>query len=197
MEDDGEPWSSRVGLYWSARASTISTASTAGALVGGLHQLDHAPIGAQQQPVPRLRCPLALHPAFREPPPSSGSIFLPHKITDYAPRPGDLICATRGSHGFIPVYDASPASVLSSHTKLHCDLVTGRKAISWRRSAQCPQLGLQIPVHPYQPGPPATHRTPPMVRRAGKPSGQPGSEAYTAKLLVNLSVHPEKQRLRR
>lgn len=51
--------------------------------------------------------------------------FTPHKINDYSPRPGDLICATRGNSGFIPVYDAmDTGSVLMGHTKLHCDIVT-------------------------------------------------------------------------
>lgn len=51
--------------------------------------------------------------------------FTPHKITEYAPRPGDLICATRGNSGFIPVYDQmDTSSVLMGHTKLHCDIVT-------------------------------------------------------------------------
>jgi len=43
------------------------------------------------------------------------------------PRPGDLICATRGTHGFIPVYGEDPAAVLRSHAKLHCDIVVEKR----------------------------------------------------------------------
>jgi hypothetical protein len=54
--------------------------------------------------------------------------FKPHKISEYAPRAGDLICATRGNSGFIPVYDAmDTGSVLMGHTKLHCDIVVQHK----------------------------------------------------------------------
>lgn len=57
--------------------------------------------------------------------PRQSAAFTPHKISEYAPKPGDLICATRGTSGFIPVYDAmDTGSVLMGHTKLHCDIVT-------------------------------------------------------------------------
>lgn len=50
--------------------------------------------------------------------------FTVHPIKDYAPKPGDLICATRGNNGFTPLYDAmDTTSVLMGHSKLHCDLV--------------------------------------------------------------------------
>ena len=53
--------------------------------------------------------------------------FKPYKTSEYAPKSGDLICATRGNSGFIPVYDAmDTSSVLMGHTKLHCDIVTRR-----------------------------------------------------------------------
>ena len=127
-EDDGEPWSSRVGLYWSVTGKYDLDGFDckepwSAAFISWI--MRQSGLSSSQFPASDAHWHYIQH--FVNRPPSSGSVYVPHKITEYAPRPGDLICATRGSHGFIPVYDASPASVLSSHTKLHCDLVTGRK----------------------------------------------------------------------
>ena len=56
----------------------------------------------------------------------SGPAFTPHAINQYSPRPGDLICATRGTNSFIPVYQMDPGRVLDNHTRLHCDIVVER-----------------------------------------------------------------------
>lgn len=53
--------------------------------------------------------------------------FLPHGITEYRPRPGDLICATRGSSDAPPPPGQTPWLVLLEHRKLHCDIVVERE----------------------------------------------------------------------
>lgn len=55
-----------------------------------------------------------------------GAAFWPHPVGDYQPRPGDLICATRGN-GDTPPSGQSPRLVLLEHRKLHCDIVVGRE----------------------------------------------------------------------
>lgn len=48
--------------------------------------------------------------------------WIPHAIASYAPRPGDLICATRAGTR-VPRFDAIPEDAL-----LHCDIVIGPEA---------------------------------------------------------------------
>ncbi|WP_085212549.1 DUF2272 domain-containing protein [Methylomagnum ishizawai] len=52
--------------------------------------------------------------------------FAPREIGEYSPRPGDLICATRGGPDEMPVPGQGFRSVLLEHTKLHCDIVVER-----------------------------------------------------------------------
>jgi hypothetical protein len=47
------------------------------------------------------------------------ALFIPHTIQDYAPKPGDLICARRGK-GYFQVEQTLPQTV---ETPLHCDIV--------------------------------------------------------------------------
>lgn len=53
--------------------------------------------------------------------------FQPHGITEYQPRPGDLICATRGNSDMSPPSGQNPWLVLLEHRKLHCDIVVERE----------------------------------------------------------------------
>jgi hypothetical protein len=48
--------------------------------------------------------------------------FVPHAIKEYQPRPGDLICATRGRPDE-SLDGLDPRLVLLDHAKLHCDIV--------------------------------------------------------------------------
>lgn len=123
-EDDGETYANRVNVYWRSvgkprldgydckqpwSAAFISwVMQTAG--------LSDSEFPSSDAHWNYIRYFAGNHQA--------ASAFTPHKINDYSPRPGDLICATRGNSGFIPVYDAmDTGSVLMGHTKLHCDIV--------------------------------------------------------------------------
>lgn len=53
---------------------------------------------------------------------SPNAAFVPRRIHDYAPRPGDLICASRGSSTISPLLER-PFLETMEHTKLHCDIV--------------------------------------------------------------------------
>lgn len=124
-EDDGEAWANRVNIYWRSvgkprldgydckqpwSAAFISWVMQA----AGLSSSEFPPSDAHWN---YIRYFAANHQSI--------AAFTPHKINEYSPRPGDLICATRGNSGFIPVYDAmDTGSVLMGHTKLHCDIVT-------------------------------------------------------------------------
>jgi hypothetical protein len=124
-EDDGETWANRVNVYWRSvgkprldgydckqpwSAAFISWVMQ----TAGLTDSEFPPSDAHWN---YIRYFAGNHQAM--------AAFIPHKINDYTPRPGDLICATRGNSGFIPVYDAmDTGSVLMGHTKLHCDIVT-------------------------------------------------------------------------
>jgi len=127
-EDDGDPWSSRVNWYWNAvgkpgldgydckepwSAAFISWVMRQ----AGLNESQFPPSDAHWHYIRY----------FVERSGYSGSPFVSHRIGEYSPKPGDLICATRGNSGFIPVYEGSPSSVLMGHTKLHCDIVVERQ----------------------------------------------------------------------
>jgi hypothetical protein len=123
-EDDGDPWSTRVNWYWSAvgkpgldgfdckepwSAAFISWVMRQ----AGLSSSQFPPADAHWNYIRYF----IDHAAY------SDAAFFSHRITEYPPKPGDLICATRGNHGFIPVYDMPPSAVLGGHAKLHCDIV--------------------------------------------------------------------------
>lgn len=56
----------------------------------------------------------------------SGRWFVPRRVTDYAPRPGDLICSTRGSNRARTVNGYASPEMLKGRST-HCDLVVYRK----------------------------------------------------------------------
>ncbi|MGZ8217570.1 DUF2272 domain-containing protein [Methylomagnum sp.] len=55
------------------------------------------------------------------------AVFQPRAISEYQPRPGDLICATRGNSDAPPLPGQSLRLVLLEHKKLHCDIVVERE----------------------------------------------------------------------
>jgi hypothetical protein len=56
---------------------------------------------------------------------SPNAVFVPRRIHDYTPRPGDLICASRGSSTISPFLER-PFLETIEHTKLHCDIVVAK-----------------------------------------------------------------------
>jgi hypothetical protein len=127
-EDDGDPWSSRVNWYWRA----VSKPGLDGfdckepwsaAFISWVMQ--QAGLSRGQFPASDAHWNYINYFVGRSDGPNGA--FISHAITEYSPKPGDLICATRGTHGFIPVYGQDPAAVLRSHSKLHCDIVVEKR----------------------------------------------------------------------
>ncbi|MBK1643944.1 hypothetical protein CKO25_04580 [Thiocapsa imhoffii] len=56
----------------------------------------------------------------------SGRYFVPRRIQDYTPEPGDLICAGRGRSPLQPVGGDTRAAQLQG-APTHCDLVVGKR----------------------------------------------------------------------
>lgn len=56
----------------------------------------------------------------------SGRWFIPRRVQDYAPRPGDLVCSTRGSRKARTVNGYVSPEMLEGKST-HCDLVVSRK----------------------------------------------------------------------
>jgi hypothetical protein len=52
-------------------------------------------------------------------------IFVPRTISEYSPRPGDLICAAR-EPGISSYVSAPPSPYLLENAKLHCDIVVDK-----------------------------------------------------------------------
>lgn len=55
-----------------------------------------------------------------------GASFVPRSIRDYSPRPGDLICASRGSSAIPQLAELPPLEIIEN-SKLHCDIVVARR----------------------------------------------------------------------
>ena len=130
-EDDGDPWSSRVNWYW----RSVGKAGLDGfdckepwsaAFISWVMQ--QAGLSRGQFPGSDAHWNYINYFVGRSGEPNGA--FASHAISEYPPKPGDLICATRGSHGFIPVYGEDPAAVLRGHSKLHCDIVVEKRGIT-------------------------------------------------------------------
>lgn len=123
-EDDGGPYTARVNTYWRSvgkpgldgmdckqpwSAAFISWVMDSAGVPHSLFPPDDAHWGYVHYILDHSD--------------SANSGFIGHSITEYKPRPGDLICATRGNRGYTPVYAMDPITVLQGHSKLHCDIV--------------------------------------------------------------------------
>lgn len=127
-EDDGGPYSDRVNAYWRAV---------------GRPRLDgmdcHRPWSAafiswlmQQAGIPDEQFPAtAAHGVYlaqiihRADLP--GRYFVPRRVADYSPTPGDLVCASRGAAGGGAVNEYMAPELLV-RANLHCDLVVDKTA---------------------------------------------------------------------
>lgn len=123
-EDDGDPWSSRVNWYWSAVGKPgldgfDCKEPWSAAFISWV--MRQAGLSASQFPPADAHWNYIRY--FTDPAAYADAAFVSHRINEYAPKPGDLICATRGNNGFIPIYDMPTGAVLSGHSKLHCDIV--------------------------------------------------------------------------
>lgn len=123
-EDDGEPYNSRVNRYWRAVGRPQLDGDDcrepwSAAFVSWVMQEAGLP-SYQFPPADAHRDYLTyLVAAGRQP----GAAFAARSITAYTPRPGDLICAVRGTGGALPYPGEDIELVLDTHTKMHCDIV--------------------------------------------------------------------------
>ena len=123
-EDDGEPWNSRVNRYWRAAGKPQLDGDDcrepwSAAFVSWIMQESGVP-AYQFPPSDAHREYLSAIVAMRGDPDAA---FAAHSIADYNPKPGDLICAVRGTGGALPYPGEDIRLVLDTHTKLHCDIV--------------------------------------------------------------------------
>ncbi|MFM2005289.1 MAG: hypothetical protein RLZZ09_944 [Pseudomonadota bacterium] len=127
-EDDGDPWSSRVNWYWRSVGKPgldgfDCKEPWSAAFISWV--MKQAGLSHGQFPGSDAHWSYVNYFVSRSGEPNGA--FASHAISEYSPKPGDLICATRGTHGFIPVYGEDPAAVLRSHAKLHCDIVVEKR----------------------------------------------------------------------
>jgi len=125
-EDDGGSYSSRVNDYWRAvgqpRLDGLDCRQPwSAAFVSWVMQN----AGVPESQFPRSQAHGVYLASLIEDSPYSGRYFVPRRITDYSPEPGDLICAYRagswadGGNGY-----ASAWRLRSANT--HCDLVVAK-----------------------------------------------------------------------
>ena len=123
-EDEDSFYSTRVNAYWRAVGRPLLTGMDcqkpwSAAFVSWV---------MQQAGVPEGQFPAAAaHGVYLaqliEDAELPGRWFVPRRIADHSPEPGDLVCASRGPLG-PSGDDTSPAFLRTSQT--HCDLVVGR-----------------------------------------------------------------------
>lgn len=125
-EDDGETYVVRVNWYWRAVGKPRLTGNDcrqpwSAAFISWIMQ--EAGVPSYQFPPEDAHWAYLTRIVHTEGDPDAA--FVPHSVTEYQPKPGDLLCATRGN-GAVPLPGQSFRSVLLEHTKLHCDLVVER-----------------------------------------------------------------------
>jgi hypothetical protein len=125
-EDDEEAYSVRVNWYWRAVDKPRLNGNDC-----------HQPWSAafvswimREAGVPEYQFPAAeAHRDYLIPIMNGAgdpdAAFVPHAIDEYQPRPGDLICATRGRPNE-SLDGLDPRLILLDHAKLHCDIVVDR-----------------------------------------------------------------------
>lgn len=121
-EDDDSRYSSRVSLYWAAVGKRLSGMDCdepwSAAFISWLMQGAGVPAG-QFPPAPAHW--MYLQPLIGNAG-APGRWFVPRRIGDYSPQPGDLICASRGdSYPRLSGGHATAGGVQG--IKAHCDLV--------------------------------------------------------------------------
>ena len=129
-EDEDGARSARVNAYWRAAGKPYyygvdCQQPWSAAFISWL---------MQQAGVPESQFPAATAHAIYlarliEDAPYPGRFFVPRRVAEYSPAPGDLVCATRGpNHAVAGGEDASAETLRGANT--HCDLVVGRSGRS-------------------------------------------------------------------
>lgn len=123
-EDEDGPRSARINAYWRTVDRPLLTgmdcqAPWSAAFIGWVMQEAGVP-EIQFPPAAAHGVYLARLVAESEYP---GRYFVPRRIADHSPSPGDLVCASRGTLP-APGEDAGPEALRSAQT--HCDLVVAK-----------------------------------------------------------------------
>jgi len=126
-EDDEETYSIRVNWYWRAVGKSELTGDNcrqpwSAAFISWI--MKNA--GVSDYEFPRTDTHWVYLNRIANGGDRSHASFVPHSIGLYVPKPGDLICATRGRRN-PPPQGQTYEDGLSHHTKLHCDIVVSRQ----------------------------------------------------------------------
>jgi len=127
-EDDEGPYSDRVNAYWRAvgrpRLDGMDCQRPwSAAFISWLMQ--QAGVPDEQFPATAAHGVYLAQVIRRAELP--GRYFVPRRVADYSPTPGDLVCASRGASGGGAVNEyAAPELLIRAN--LHCDLVVDKTA---------------------------------------------------------------------
>ena len=123
-EDDGGPYTSRVNSYWrSVGKPDLDGMDCKQPWSAAFISWVMEAAGVPSIYFPRSEAHWNYLKEFIDNAGSESSAFRAHRTVEYAPLPGDLVCATRGHNGLPPSPGMSPEAVLQEHTRLHCDIV--------------------------------------------------------------------------
>lgn len=126
-EDDGPRQSERVNLYWRAVGHPELTGMDcqkpwSSAFIGWVMQQAGVPADQLRPAIAHWEYLAEIIERVSEP----GRYFVPRRIRDYSPEPGDLICAWRpGSQPILIDGQIAPESLMG--LKAHCDLVVKKQ----------------------------------------------------------------------
>ncbi len=126
-EDDDGPYSDRVNAYWRAvgrpRLDGMDCHRPwSAAFVSWLMQ--QAGVAEEQFPATAAHGVYIAQIIHRADLPER--YFVPRRVADYSPNPGDLVCASRGARGAAVSEYTAPEVLVRAN--LHCDLVVDKAA---------------------------------------------------------------------
>ncbi|MDD5035668.1 MAG: DUF2272 domain-containing protein [Methylococcaceae bacterium] len=122
-EDDDFTHSERVNHYWrSVGASRLSGLDCHQPWSAAFISWIMAMAGVSESLFPPARSHWVFLTRFVLGRANPDALFVPHTLREYQPKPGDLICASRG-HERVVNPDELPVAEMLANTKLHCDIV--------------------------------------------------------------------------
>ncbi len=125
-EDDGYSYSGRVNAYWRAVGKPGLDGMDckepwSAAFMSWVMQS----AGVPESQFPRAPAHWIYLSSLIDEAPYPGRWFVPRRLADYSPKPGDLVCAYRGSSRPVIIGGYTSASGIQGRST-HCDLVVGK-----------------------------------------------------------------------
>ncbi len=126
-EDDDGPYSGRVNAYWRAAGKPrLDGRDCQEPWSAAFLSWVMAGVAVPESQFPSATAHWVYVARLIDQSDYPGRFFVPRRVADYSPNPGDLVCATRGlTH--LATFDGYTSPEALKGTNLHCDLVVGKQ----------------------------------------------------------------------